>query len=66
VALTGVAAPGAEAAVRTGGWAPAMSRTGAKAQDARARARAARLALLVKRNAQGERIEDGVAAVLLA
>ncbi len=43
-----------------------MSWTGTRAQDARARARAARLALLAERNAQGERIEDGVAAVLLA
>ena len=64
--LTGVAALDAEAAVRTGGWAPAMSRTGTRAQDARARARAARLMILAERNAQGERIEDGVAAVLLA
>ena len=63
--LTGVAAPGAEAAVRTCGWDPVMSRTGTKAQDARARARAARLALLVKRNAQDERIEAAVAAALL-
>ena len=44
-----------------------MSRTGTKAQDARARARAraARLLLLADRNAQDKRIEDGVAAVLL-
>jgi len=43
-----------------------MSRTGTKAQDARARARAARLALLTERNAQDERIEAAVAAALLA
>jgi len=67
VVLTGVAALDAEAVVRTCGWDPAMSRTGTKAQDARARARAraARLLLLADRNAQDKRIEDGVAAVLL-
>ncbi len=63
--LTGVAALDAEAAVRTGGWGPTMSRTGTKEQDARARAREARLLLLANRNAQDERIEDGVAAALL-
>jgi len=42
-----------------------MSRTGTKEQDARARARAARLALLAERNAQDERIEAAVAAALL-
>ncbi len=66
VVLTAVAALDAEAAVRSGGWGPAMSRTGTKAQDARARARAARLALLAERNAQDERIEAAVAAALLA
>ncbi len=35
VVLTGVAALDAEAAVRTGGWGPALSRTGTKEQDAR-------------------------------
>ena len=43
-----------------------MGRTASKAQEARARARKARLGLLVKRNAQDERIEDAAAAVLLA
>jgi len=43
-----------------------VSRTGNRAQAARLRAREARLALLVDRNAQDERIEDAVAAVLLA
>ena len=43
-----------------------MSRTGTKAQDARARARQARLSLLADRNAQDERIEAAVAAALLA
>jgi len=66
VVLTGVAALGAEAAVRTGGWGRAMSRTGTKEQDARARARQARLTLLTDRNAQDERIEAAVAAALLA
>jgi hypothetical protein len=42
-----------------------MSRTGTKAQDARARAREARLTLLADRNAQDERIEAAVAAALL-
>jgi len=65
VVLTGVTALDAEAVVRTGGWGRVMSRTGTKEQDARARARAARLALLVKRNAQDERIEAAVAAALL-
>ncbi len=64
--LTGVAALDAEAAVRTGGWGPAMSRTGTRAQDARARARQAPLTLLAERNAQGERIEVAAAAALLA
>ncbi len=63
--LTEVAALGAEAAVRTGGWGRAMSRTGTKEQDARARARQARLSLLADRNAQDERIEAAVAAALL-
>jgi len=66
VVLTEVAALDAEAAVRTGGWGRAMSRTGTKEQDARARARAARLSLLADRNAQDERIEAAVAAALLA
>jgi len=66
VVLTGVAALDAEAAVRTGGWGPAMSRTGTKEQDARARARQARLLLLADRNAQDERIEAAAAAALLA
>ena len=65
VVLTAVAALGAEAAVRTGGC-RAMSRTGTKEQDARARARQARLTLLADRNAQDERIEAAVAAALLA
>ncbi len=43
-----------------------MSRTGNRAQAARLRAREVRLALLVDRNAQDQRIEDAVAAVLLA
>jgi len=43
-----------------------MSRTGTKEQDARARAREARLMLLADRNAQDERIEAAVAAALLA
>jgi len=42
-----------------------MSRTGTKEQDARARARQARLLLLANRNAQDERIEAAVAAALL-
>ena len=66
VVLTEVAALGAEAAVRTGGWGRAMSRTGTKEQDARARARQARLSLLAHRNAQDERIEAAAAAALLA
>jgi len=66
VVLTGVAALDAEAAVRTGGRGPAMSRTGTQEQDARARARQARLTLLAHRNAQDERIEAAVAAALLA
>jgi len=66
VVLTGVAALDAEAAVRTGGWGRAMSRTGTKEQDARARARQARLSLLADRNAQDERIEAAAAAALLA
>lgn len=64
--LTGVAALDAEAAVRTGGWGRAMSRTATKEQDARARARQARLLLLADRNAQDERIEAAGAAALLA
>ncbi len=63
--LTEVAALGAEAAVRTGGRGPTMSRTGTKEQDARARAREARLTLLADRNAQDERIEAAVEAALL-
>ncbi len=43
-----------------------MGRTATKEQEARVRARAARVALLVERNAQDERIEEAVAAVLLA
>jgi len=43
-----------------------MGRTASRAQEAKARARAARLALLVERNAQDERIEEAVAAALLA
>ena len=43
-----------------------MGRTATKAQEAKARARAARVALLVERNAQDERIEEAVAAALLA
>jgi len=64
--LTGVAALDAEAAVRTGGRGHAMSRTGTKEQDPRARAREARLTLLAERNAQDQRIEAAVAAALLA
>ncbi len=43
-----------------------MSRSGTKEQDARARARQARLTLLADRNAQDKRIEAAVAAALLA
>jgi len=43
-----------------------MGRTGTRAQEAKSRAREARLALLAERNAQDERIEDAVAAALLA
>jgi len=43
-----------------------VSRTGNRAQAARLRAREARLALLVERNAQDQRIEDAVAVALLA
>ena len=43
-----------------------MGRTASKAQEAKARARQGRLALLVERNARDERIEDAAAAVLLA
>jgi len=43
-----------------------VSRTGNRAQAARLRAREARLALLVERNAQDQRVEDAVAAALLA
>jgi len=60
VVLTGVAALDAEAAVRTGGWGPAMSRTGTKEQDARARAREARLTLLAweDRTTAAGKVED--------
>ncbi len=61
--LTGVAALDAED--RYGWREHVMGRTATRAQEARARARQARLALLVERNAQDERIEDAVAAVLL-
>jgi len=43
-----------------------VGRTGNRAQAARLRAREARLAMMVERNAQDQRIEDAVAAVLLA
>lgn len=43
-----------------------MGRTATRAQEAKSRAREARLALLAERNAQDERIEDAVAAALLA
>jgi hypothetical protein len=43
-----------------------MGRTATRAQEAKSRAREARLALLVERNAQDERIEDAVAVALLA
>ncbi len=43
-----------------------MGRTATRAQEAKLRAREARLALLAERNAQDERIEDAVAAALLA
>lgn len=43
-----------------------MGRTSIKAQEAKARARTARLKLLVERTAQDERIEDAAAAALLA
>ena len=43
-----------------------MGRTAIKAQEAKARARTARLKLLVERTAQDERIEDAAAAALLA
>ncbi len=43
-----------------------MGRTATRAQEAKTRAREARLTLLVERNAQDERIEDAVAAALLA
>ncbi len=43
-----------------------MGRTAIKAQEAKARARAARLKLLVERTAQDERIEDATAVALLA
>ena len=43
-----------------------VSRTGNRAQSARLRAREARLALMVERNAQDQRIESAVAAALLA
>ena len=43
-----------------------MGRTATRAQEAKSRAREARLALLAERNAQDERIEDAAAAALLA
>jgi len=43
-----------------------VGRTATRAQEAKSRAREARLALLAERNAQDERIEDAVAAALLA
>lgn len=43
-----------------------MGRTATRAQEAKSRAREARLALLAERNAQDQRIEDAVAAALLA
>ncbi len=43
-----------------------MGRTAIKAQEAKARARQARLKLLVERTAQDERIEDAAAMALLA
>jgi hypothetical protein len=43
-----------------------MGRTASRAQEAKSRARAARLASLVERNAQDKPIEDAVAAALLA
>jgi type II secretory pathway predicted ATPase ExeA len=42
-----------------------VGRTSIKAQEAKARARTARLKLLVERTAQDERIEDAAAAALL-
>ncbi len=64
--LTGVAAMDAEGNDENRRWGSTMSRTGTKEQDARARAREARLTLLADRNAQDERIEAAVAAALLA
>lgn len=61
--LTRVAA--ADAAEH-GGKGLRMGRTASRAQEAKARARAARLALLVERNAQDERIDEAVAAAVLA
>jgi hypothetical protein len=66
VVLTGVAALDAEATVRRGERGSTMSGSGTKEQNARARARQARLTLLADRNAQDERIEAAVAAALLA
>ena len=43
-----------------------MGRTSIKAQEAKARARTARLKLLVERTAQDQRIEDAAAVALLA
>jgi type II secretory pathway predicted ATPase ExeA len=43
-----------------------VGRTSIKAQEAKARARTARLKLLVERTAQDERIEDAAAVALLA
>ena len=58
-----------DAGTRAGGRAveetPMGSRTN-RAHDARARAREARAVMLAERQAQDERIEDGVAAALLA
>lgn len=66
VVLTGVAALDAEGNDENRRWGGTVSRTGIKEQDARARAREARLTLLADRNAQDERIEAAVAAALLA
>ena len=62
--LTGIAAR--DAGVQQRRREPGMGRTAIKAQEAKARARAARLKLLVERTAQDERIEDAAAAALLA
>lgn len=47
-------------------WDQAMGRNATKSQQAKARAREARLAMLADRNAQDERIEDATARALLA